>query len=210
MVSFVYFDVGGVVMRDFSGSDKWNQFLDDIGIPKEKDIDFTKFWDTYEPELCRGREVEDLRPIIEKHFDVTIPPHYSLLHDGFVNRFEENRIIWPVIKEVQKTHKSGLLTNMYPEMLNAIHARKLLDDFTWDVTVDSSIVHHQKPDEEIYTIAEEKASVSASSILFIDNSMRNIEGAQKAGWQTFHYDATNPQKASEDLMAVWKKVLLSS
>lgn len=204
MISFVYFDVGGVVMEDFSGSGKWKIFMDEIHIPEAQQIDFTKFWDSYEQEFCRGKDVETIKPLIEKHFNVKFPDNYSILHDGIMSRFAENRTIWPVVKEVQKTHKTGLLTNMYPGMLNAIHARKLLDDFTWDVTVDSSVVGFQKPDPEIYQIAEEKAGVKPEEIFFIDNSAKNIEGAQKAGWQTFHYDATNPEKASKDLMEVWK------
>jgi FMN phosphatase YigB (HAD superfamily) len=206
MISFVYFDVGGVVMHDFSGSTKWEDLEKELGIQEDKYTDFTKFWDSYEPELCRGKDAEDLLPFIKEQFGVTVPPIYSIMRDGFVSRFEENRTIWPVVTEVQKTHKTGLLTNMYPGMLNAIHARKLLDDFIWDVTIDSSVVGFQKPDSEIYTIAAEKAGVDPSEIFFIDNSAKNIEGAQKAGWQTFHYDAADPKKASRDLMEVWRKI----
>lgn len=206
MISFVYFDVGGTVMKDFTGSTKWEDLEKELHIPEDKYIDFTKFWDSYEPELCREKDAEELLPFIKEQFGVTVPDNYSIMRDGFVSRFEENRTIWPVVTEVQKTHKTGLLTNMYPGMLNAIHARKLLDDFVWDVTIDSSIVGFQKPDPEIYTIATEKAGVDPSEIFFIDNSAKNIEGARKAGWQTFHYDATDSEKASKDLMEMWKKI----
>jgi HAD superfamily hydrolase (TIGR01509 family) len=206
MVSFVYFDVGGVVMKDFSGSAKWKDLEMELGIAEDSYIDFTKFWDSYEPELCRGKEADSLLPVISKHFGIIVPLNYSIMREGFVSRFEENKSIWPVVTEVQKTHKTGLLTNMYPGMLNAIHARKLLDDFAWDVTIDSSVVGFQKPDHQIYEIAQERAGVKPSEILFIDNSAKNIEGAKKAGWQTFHYDATNPQKASKELMEAWRKI----
>jgi epoxide hydrolase-like predicted phosphatase len=207
MISFVYFDVGGTVMKDFSGSTKWEDLEKELGISPDKYTDFTKFWDSYEPELCRGKDVETLLPLLKEQFGATINAHYSLLRDGFVSRFEENRTIWPVVKEIQKIHKTGLLTNMYPGMLNAIHARKLLDDFIWDVVVDSSLVGFQKPDPEIYTIAQQKAEVEPNEIFFIDNSAKNIEGAKAAGWQTFHYDATDPEKASKELMEVWRKMI---
>ncbi len=206
MISFVYFDVGGVVMKDFTGSTKWEDFEKELGVPTNQESDFTKFWDSYEPELCRGRNVETLLPLLKKHFNVNVPSTYSLLCDGFVNRFEENRSIWPVIQEVQKTHRTGLLTNMYPGMLDALHKRKLLDDFTWDIVIDSSVVGFQKPDKEIYEVAEKQAGVSSNQILFIDNSAKNVEAAKEAGWQTFHYDATHQKEASEELLKFWKSI----
>lgn len=36
MIKFIYFDVGGVAIRDFNGTDKWENLKKELGIPKEK------------------------------------------------------------------------------------------------------------------------------------------------------------------------------
>lgn len=40
MIRFVYFDVGGVVIRDFSGTNRWEEFMKTIGV---KTSDYEKF-----------------------------------------------------------------------------------------------------------------------------------------------------------------------
>lgn len=34
-IKFIYFDVGGVVILDYSKTNKWNEMLTDLGIPEE-------------------------------------------------------------------------------------------------------------------------------------------------------------------------------
>lgn len=85
---------------------------------------------------------------------------------------------------------------MYPRMLDSIKAKELLPSVMWDAVVDSSVVGYQKPDEEIYCIAEEMASVKPEAIFFIDNSEEHVEAAKNRGWQAMLYDPQNPEKLS--------------
>ena len=41
MIKFIYFDVGGVLVRDFSKSNKWQELVNEIGISKKKKRFFT-------------------------------------------------------------------------------------------------------------------------------------------------------------------------
>lgn len=118
MVSFVYFDVGGVVVLDFSGTNKWELLKKELGITKNNDAEFESFWDKYEPMVNAGQDVEKLLPLIRIEFSSKLPEGYSLLIDGFVNRFEANKSTWPIIEKVHKKCKIGLLTNMYPHALS--------------------------------------------------------------------------------------------
>lgn len=34
MIKFVYFDIGGVVVKDFSGNNKWNEMKKFMGVKK--------------------------------------------------------------------------------------------------------------------------------------------------------------------------------
>lgn len=201
MIRFVYFDLGGVVNKDFSATGKWDDLREELGIkPSET---YEKFWAAVEKDICTREEVDTLLPILKEKFGAKIPKHYSLL-DTFVKRFEKNESIWPVIDEIHKTAQIGLLTMMYPHMFDAIEKSEILPHITWDVVVDSSVVKLVKSDPKIYELAQEKAGVSGNEILFVENSKKYLPIAKSFGWQTFFYDSTNYEKSSEELLNFWK------
>ncbi|HEX7042460.1 MAG TPA: HAD-IA family hydrolase [Patescibacteria group bacterium] len=201
MISFVYFDVGGVVVRDFSASNKWDMLRSDLGI---KDIDtkrFSEIWREYEKEICTSLPVDKMKPILEKEFGVVIPPHHSLLNN-FIKYFDKNESIWKVVDAAKSKYKIGLLTSMYVGMFGKILEKDILPHVVWDAVIDSSIVGFAKPDIEIYEAAQKESGVDAKEILFIDNNMHNIFPAEKLGWQTFFYDSKDYEASSKKLMEV--------
>jgi FMN phosphatase YigB (HAD superfamily) len=198
MISFVYFDVGGVVVDDFSGNDKWEAVKKELGITAAQDAAFKKLWARYNTELCIDRDVETLLPILSQEFGLTFPKDYSLLH-AFVSRFYANPAIWPVIKDLKLKTKVGLLTNMYPGMFAAIKQQGILPDIAWDAIIDSSIELLQKPDQKIFELAQQKAGVLNNEILFIDNSAEHVKEAQAHGWQAFLYDSSRHRIATQAL-----------
>jgi FMN phosphatase YigB (HAD superfamily) len=171
----------------------------EMGVKESFDKGFDRIFDKYEPEVCLGREVDSLLPIFEEKFSIKFPKNYSMLND-FVKRFNKNESIWPAVKVAKETGRVGLLTDMYPRMLNGIKRFDLLPPFTWDVIVDSSLEKLKKPDPKIFRLAEEKAGVKNNEILFIDNSVKNIEAAKKMGWQTFFYDSSAVEESSNNLL----------
>ena len=69
MISFVYFDLGGVVIKDFSGTDQWTEMKKVIGVEKSYEKEFDELYDKYElSELCLTRDVDTLIPIFAKKF----------------------------------------------------------------------------------------------------------------------------------------------
>jgi|SRR3989338_1437445 len=199
MIKFIYFDVGGVLIRDFNKSNKWVELLDEIGISKDKEEKFLKLWKRYQPAVDTGFEVDLLIPIIQKEFNIKLPNNYSLLEDGFIARFENNNLIWPLVNKLQKMFKVGLLTNQYPRMYELLIKKGLLQNISWDVVINSVAVKFRKPQPEIYKLAEKEAGYSGNEIFFIDNSQEHIAGAKKFGWQTFLYDPSNFKKSTIDL-----------
>ena len=182
MISFIYFDVGGVVIKDFSATDKWEQFKKDFNLTDE-------YWDKYEHEINCGRHYIDPTLIL-----------------NFVNRFEKNETIWPVLKFAENKFKLGLLTNMYPGMLQAIKNKKLLPPIDWEVVVDSSLEGFAKPDKKFYEIAQERAEVFRDQILFVENTFKNVQAANNLGWQTFWYDSNDYEKSSHSLQKFLRTV----
>ena len=201
MISFVFFDLGGTVMLDFSKTNKWNEFKKEIGITAVIDAEFERLWNKFEIKVNTGLDVETLTPLLKQKFGIQIPKEYSVLINGFVDRFEVNKSIWPVIEEIQKHCRVGLLTNMYPGMFEAIKKREIIPDVNWDIIIDSSVEKMAKPDPMIYQLAEDWAGVSGNKILFVENTQGNINAAQKLGWQTFLYDPAHPESSSNNLLA---------
>ncbi len=200
MIKFVYFDVGGVAILDFSGTDNWVKLMNEIGLKKSQYEAFDKYWQTIDVEISSLPDIEILKLQIEEIFKISFPNNYSFLVDGFVQKFRKNESIWPVVKEIKKTCNIGLLTNMYPKMLPEIQKSGLLPDVKWNEIIDSSIEKVQKPDAGIFKLAEERCGYKGDEILFIDNTQRHLDGAKEFNWLTFLYDPKNPEKSSMDLL----------
>ena len=190
MIKFVYFDLGGVVILDFSKTNKYQQMKDTIGVSVEQGQRFDNWFDEKENLLNLGKESLDL------NFE-----NINLTLADFVNRFEINKSIWPVIDEIRRHCRVGLLTNMYPGMFEAIKKREIIPDINWDIIIDSSVEKIAKPDPMIYQLAEERADVKGDQILFVENTPGHIKAAQTFGWQTFLYDPAHPESSSNNLLA---------
>jgi len=196
---FIFFDVGGVVVLDFSKTQKWDEMMRDLGLAGEQRERFEKLFDEKEPGFCRGADVDALVPVLRSEFGLDLPHDYSMLED-FVSRFERNERLGKIIKSLEGKVRLGLLTNMYPRMLDQIKQRGLLPDVAWTCIVDSSVVHYLKPEPEIYEIAEAQAGVAPEKILFVENSPMHIDAARARGWQTLLYDPVEIDRSNDELV----------
>lgn len=200
MIKFIYFDVGGVVIKDFSGTNKWDDLKRELGIPSNRSQEFEDIYNLYQDEINTNREIDSLLPIYKEKFNIKIPNNYSLLVDGFIKRFEKNLNIWPVIKTVKRKFKIGLLTNMYLGMLIEIKKAGLLPDTDFDQIIDSSVEKVQKPYKPIYELAQNRSGFKGEEILFIDNSKKHLYAAKEFGWNTFLYDSSDYVESSKKLL----------
>lgn len=196
-ISFVYFDVGGVAIKDFSDTNKWEKMYLDIGV-KVSDLSFLEnLYYEHANEINIDYDYDNFIPILKNKLNLELPPNFSLL-DELVSRFDSNPSIWPSIDLVQGKARIGLLTNMWPRMFGKIIDTNILPNKQW-VVVDSSIIKLQKPNQDIYQFAESKAGVPAEEILFIDNTAKHLVEPSRLGWQTYLYDSSNYEKSSREL-----------
>jgi len=188
-MKFVYFDIGGVLVKDFSKTNKWNELMAGWGLDKLNTEELDKKFDVFELEANVGRDVDEF---------ITLPNNYSLLED-IVGRFEKNVNIWKIIDMVRNKYKVGLLTNMYPRMLELIKRKSLLPEHEWNIIIDSSAVKMKKPDENIYLLAQERTEAESNEILFIDNTENNLVIPKALGWQTFWFESEDYEKSNQEL-----------
>ncbi len=201
-IDFIYFDVGGVVILDYSKTNKWNQMLADLGISETDKSKINVLFDAEESKFCTGeKSAESFVETLRRDFNLNLPKTYSFLSE-FISRFEPNPSLAKIIIDLRKKTRIGLLTNMYPNMLDGIKAKGLLPDVTWDVVVDSSVVGLRKPQPEIFKLSQEAAGVSPEKILFVENGIKHIEGAKKAGWNTLLYDPSDIETSNRNLLTI--------
>lgn len=199
-IKFIYFDVGGVLLRDFSGTTKWQNLKRDLGIilPADDEI-FEKIWAKHTARICVDEDIDSFFDEFKTALKIQTAPGYSFLFD-FINRFELNPSIWQLVEKLQANYQLGLLTNMYPRMCAELVHRQLIPNIAWKTIIDSSQVGFQKPEEKIYKIAEDRAKVDPTEILFIDNILNNLLPAQNLGWETLLYQTQNPLLSNQEIL----------
>lgn len=67
----------------------------------------------------------------------------------------------------------------------------LMDCF--EVVVDATYTQILKPDPRAYALVTEALGLPPERCVFVDDQARNIAGAQRAGWQTVHFDVMQPR-----------------
>lgn len=187
-IKFVYFDLGGVCVLDYFKTNKFQKFMDSIGVDQKKQSEFKTLFAEYEPKICAGMTMDAFYNMAINSYKLTVRNGDEML-DDMISRFEINPAIQLIIDTASKKYPIGLLTNMYPDMYKKITKKGIMPNALWKIIIDSSIVGYAKPDPEIYKIAQQKAGFSANEILFIDNVERNCIAAEKLGWNTVLYDA---------------------
>ena len=92
-----------------------------------------------------------------------------------------------------------MLTNFASDTFREAQARFPFLTESRGVTV-SGDVRMLKPDREIYDHHVASFDLDPAATLFIDDTMHNVEGAIKAGWQAVHF--TDTDQLSTDLKAL--------
>lgn len=198
--AFVFFDIGGVVIKDFSCTDKWNDFKEGLGLKANQFEAFENYWDQeIHPRVNLDLDIDSRVTEFNTKFQLNLPNNFSILNE-FIIRFNLNPSLWLIIQQlITSNNQIGLLTNMYPRMLTAITEANLLPVVKWDVIIDSSVEKVQKPNPAIYKLAQQKADVPHQEILFIDNTQKHLDAAKKIGWQTLYYNSCDYINSTQKL-----------
>ena len=136
------------------------------------------------------KSLDEFVKVVKSELGMSLPADYSML-DDFVDRFDPNPRLHPILNKLSKQYQLGLLTNMYPGMLDKIKARGILPQIEWNVVIDSSIEGVMKPQKKIYKLAEDRSGFEGGKILFVENSAMHVDAAKKRGWQTLLYDPSD-------------------
>jgi len=195
-ISFVYFDINGCLVRLFHPA--FTQIARDTDIPPERiESAFLHLNDS----VCRG-------DISMNKFNSEFAKRLGLdsidWSRYYVNAVEPVGEMHELIKWASQNYKVGLISNIMPDQIKLLIKHGSLPDIDYDAIVDSSEVKAIKPESKIYKIAEQKANVPTSEILYIDDSRTNLMAAERRGWNVLWFDYFRPQESVERIRSSLK------
>lgn len=194
-VRFVYFDIGGVLIRFYHRA--FTEVADEAGVAV--DVVETLFW-RHNDAACRGQmSMEELNTVLAKELGI----EGFDWQDYFLKAVEPMPGIDELVTWASEHYEVGLLSNIMPGFLDSLKSRKFIPNVDYTAVVDSSKVGAVKPEQMIYTTAQKMSGAQAKEILLIDDSRTNLTAADRLGWRVLWFDGYHPeesiQKARESL-----------
>lgn len=92
-------------------------------------------------------------------------------------------------------YRLAVLSNELDLFYGADFRRKLPMLDVFELIVDATYTGILKPDPRAYQMVSDGMNLPLSACVFVDDQLRNITGAQRAGMRTVHFDVTNPEKS---------------
>lgn len=186
-VSFVYFDINGVMVRFFHRA--FTQIAEETGA--NADIIETFYWRHLEAVCKSDMTLEAFNALFAKelardHFD---------WRSYYMSNVDPMPGISELVTWAADNYRVGLLTNAMPGFTKELLDSGRIPNLNYDVIIDSSEVKSIKPEEEIYQIAQSRAGVPAGEILLIDDGRTNLMSADRLGWHVLWFDDYQPEES---------------
>lgn len=194
-VSFIYFDVGGVLLHYVEAE---RQFAKELGISFETlDEDLKRHSDKL---LNGGLNLETWWLGFAEEYGLDGWKRLDFV--SYLHRYYEP--IWQtheLVYRLSDSYPLGLLTNVSRGVHQVSYESGLIPVIDYAVVVKSFAVALAKPEPTIYALAATLAQVEAKQILFIDDDVDNVAGAKACGFQTLHFDELQPEISVQQIEA---------
>ncbi len=192
-ISFIYFDLGGVVFH-------WKSGLKAIANEHNIEFDYVfSIFKKYDDSACRGTIMpQDLWNSMADDLNIERDEHKDFLRfwaDHFIPIKETQKLI----VDASSKYSVGIATNQWIGTYNQIVERNILPEVTYGALLDSSNLGVIKPELDFFHLMETNARVDKSNILFIDDSLKNISAAKVFGFETYLFDSNDPLRSTSDI-----------
>jgi putative hydrolase of the HAD superfamily len=98
------------------------------------------------------------------------------------------------VRLLRKTHKTAMLSNIGHSVMNTIFMPEQLNEL-FDTVVLSADLGMVKPHPEAYELTATRLSLMPEECIMIDDSVRNVEGAEMTGMKGVLYGSAEQVKA---------------
>lgn len=194
-ITAIIFDFGNVLIE-------WNpRYVYNRYFPKDPE-DMERFF--HEVDFMGWNALQDKgRSFKEGVADISARfPQYAHLFQAYQDHWKDSigTAYWETVEIMKQLKQKGFplygLSNWSTETFPFTRAKYDFFDLLDDMVI-SGAVGHVKPEPEIYHILLAKVGRTAGECLFIDDSLPNIQQAQKLGFQTVHFES--PEKLAGEL-----------
>lgn len=192
-IKFVYFDIGGVLMR-------WQGMMEAIAVKYGRtSTEVEKVYFRYDDLACRGElTTQNAWEMVCR--DLQIVPSSTIDFMTFcLETFTPITPMHHLAKSVIQRYPLGLLTNIHKGGVELFIEKRLIPDLPYAATVKSCDVGHIKPEKAIYDIAQKQAGVDHRHIFFADDFVQNIEAARSLGWQAVQFRTDQPEQSVKEI-----------
>ena len=193
----VIYDVGRVILRteDQSPRLKWAERL---GVTPEV-LSATVFDSELAAEATVGRiPAEAAWAHVAVTFGLDADALAQLRADFFAGDRCDGALV-AFLRSLRPAYKTGILSNAWSDGRQVIAGKFALDDAADDLVI-SAEVGVAKPDPRIYELATTRLGVRPEETIFVDDFVRNIDGARRFGMRAVHF--RNREQAIADVRAL--------
>lgn len=186
-VTFVYFDVNGVLARFYHRA--FAEIARASGQPV--DIIETLFW-RHNAEVCGGEmNLKDFN----QQFVSELGIKGFDWQKYYFKHVEAMPGIAGLVKWAAEHYDVGILSDNMPGFIDELLRRKIIPAADYKVVINSADKGLLKSEPETYKLAQELAGAEPNEILMIDDNRLNLTVADKAGWQVLYFDDLEPAKS---------------
>lgn len=190
-VSFIYFDVHGVLVRFFQRA--LVELAEDTG--SSVDAIEQVFWH-YNDAVCRGEmSLEEFNKTLAERIGAKSVDWQSY----YIRTVEPIKEMQHCVEWAAKHYRVGLMSNIFPGFMEDLMQRKYLPQVAYTAVIDSSDIGAIKPEIQIYEVAQGMAEVPPEQILLIDDDRTNLMAAERHGWHVMWFDDYRPAESEHKI-----------
>ena len=196
-IKFVYFDIGGVLMR-------WQGMMEAVAVKYGRTrTEVEEVYFRYDDLACRGQlTTQNAWELVCRDLQIVSSSHIDFM-TFCLETFTPIIPMHHLAKSVIRRFPLGLLTNIHKGGMELFIEKRLIPDLPYATIVKSCDVGHIKPEKTIYDIARKQARVRHEQIFFADDFPQNIAAARSLGWTAVQFQTDQPDRSVKEI----KKVL---
>jgi len=194
MIKAIVFDYGGVIEKEDG------DVIQDVATYlKTTREEWQKVYFSVNHLANTGKKtMREVMALVAKAFNATdeqISNIYEMLEERKKTKHIDLELI-EIIKDLKKKdYKIGLISNWSKVLRGKLADQNIHDLF--DEIIISEEVGYQKPQPEIFEITFNKFRIKSDEMIFVDDTKRSLEGAEKIGYVPVLY--TNNEILKSDL-----------
>lgn len=196
MIKAIVFDYGGVIEKE--DGDLIQKIADFLKITKE---DWHKVYFSFNHLSNTGKKNwKEVLELVCKELGAS-GAQISTVHEIIIENKKTKKINWELIELIKdlknKNYKIGLLSNNSTGLKQKLVNQNITHIF--DEIIISAEYGYQKPQPEIFEIIFNKLNIKNNEMIFVDDTKRSLEGAEKIGYvpilyannETLKFDLSN-------------------